>query len=91
MRRPDPAHDARDVVARAREGDRAARAALLERWQPRMLARIRLMMGDEARRHAESIDFVHSVLIQALERLDSAAFDDEAQAFGEALPPGLRL
>lgn len=73
----DASDEGRDLIARARAGERAARAALLERWQPRILARIRVILGEGARRHAESSDYVQSVLIQALERLDEASFADE--------------
>ena len=64
-------------MTRARRGEAGARAELLARWQPRILARIRLMMGADARSHAESVDFVQSVFVQVLERLGSAPFQDE--------------
>jgi RNA polymerase sigma-70 factor (ECF subfamily) len=60
----------RGLIDRARRGDRGARDALVERWQERLLVRIRLMMGADARRHAESFDFLQGVFAKALERLD---------------------
>lgn len=78
MNRPDSEHEVPNLLTRARLGDAGARAALFARWQPRMLSRIRLMMGADARRRAESIDFVQGVFVKVLERLASAQFDDEA-------------
>ena len=64
-------------MLRARRGDAEARALLLERWRPRLLVRIRMMLGERARRHAESGDLLQSTLVKALERFDAESFADE--------------
>jgi RNA polymerase sigma factor (sigma-70 family) len=69
--------DVPSLVVRARRGDASARGELIERCRPRLLERIRFMMGDDARRVAESGDFVQSVLIEALGRADESMLADD--------------
>jgi RNA polymerase sigma-70 factor (ECF subfamily) len=75
----DPADEpaAADLLARARGGDREALSALLERNRERLLGRIRLMLGDGARRHAESVDFLQGLFVQIVEAIETADLDDE--------------
>lgn len=70
----------RELIARAGDGDDRARTVFVERMRPRVLARIRMLMGASSRRHADSTDYLQNVLLQALERLRSAKFPDEVQA-----------
>jgi RNA polymerase sigma-70 factor (ECF subfamily) len=74
---PEASKEDRELVLRARRGDAEARARLLERWRPRLLARIRTMLGERARRHAESADLLQGTLAKALERIDAESFANE--------------
>lgn len=67
-----------ELLGRARAGEAAALDDLLERYRERLLARIRLMMGAEARRHAESMDFLQGVLLEVARDLARAEVPDEA-------------
>ncbi len=62
--------DVPELMQRARSGDRSAQAELFEGVHHRLLDRIRLMMGPEARRLAESSDFLQGVFAEALVSLD---------------------
>ena len=64
-------------LARAREGDAGALGALVERFQEPLLARVRLMLGEEARRCAESVDFVQGAILDALRQGAPIPCDDE--------------
>jgi hypothetical protein len=50
---------------------------VLERYRPRLLERIRLMMGQKARRAAESGDFLQDVLVRIVTNLDGFEMRDE--------------
>jgi len=69
MPRPErfSAATAAAAVESARSGGRGSRAALLERFREPLLGRIRLMLGDEVRRVADSGDFLHDVLLDFLD------------------------
>ncbi len=71
--------DLEDLVRRARGGDPAASGALIERVRTPLLARIRLLMGDEARRVAESSDFLQETFAAALPALERVEFRGPAQ------------
>jgi RNA polymerase sigma-70 factor (ECF subfamily) len=75
--REDSIDGSADLLLRAAQGDEEARSTLLARCHPRLLRRIRLMMGDQARRVAESVDFVQDVLIEAIEAVDPSKVRDE--------------
>ncbi len=68
-----------ELISRARSGEAAAREELLARCQSRILDRIRFMLGEEVRAHAESVDLVQSVMVAALEQPDESVFADEAR------------
>lgn len=56
--------ESRELLARVRDGDRVALGGLYDRYGARLLERIRLMMGAEARRRAESGDFLNGVFVE---------------------------
>ncbi|MEZ5965280.1 MAG: sigma-70 family RNA polymerase sigma factor [Planctomycetota bacterium] len=60
------ADDTHELLRRMREGDRASLEALLERYRPRLTERVRLMLGDDARRWAETADFVQTVMVDVM-------------------------
>ncbi len=66
-----------DLVHQARRGNRASLHLLLERYSDRLLDRIRLMMGEAARSHAESGDFLQGVFVEILEGFDRFHPDDD--------------
>ena len=66
-----------ELLRRAREGDQASLHRVLERYQERLLTRIRLLLGDHARRHAESADFLQGVFLEILEGFEGARLADE--------------
>lgn len=68
-----------ELLRRIHAGDRAQVDRLLERYQARLLGRIRLMMGRPARRVAESADFLQGALIEAARDIDQARVANEAQ------------
>jgi len=62
-----------ELLRRASEGDRGALGRLLEHYRPELLKRIRLMMGEGARRTAESGDFLQGALVEVMR--DLARYD----------------
>lgn len=64
-----PIDDLRPLIEPARLGDREAQQALFERCREPLLMRIRWMMGEEARRVAESGDFLQATFARALQAL----------------------
>ena len=67
----------RELLERARAGERAACAALLARYMEPILARIRLMMGPEARSAADSDDFLQGALLEVLQESGEDLPQDE--------------
>ena len=61
----------------ARSGDAVALERLVERYRAELLDRIRLMLGEEARRQADSVDFLQGVFVEVLARVESGGFSDE--------------
>ena len=61
----------------AKVGDEEALGQLLVRYRSRLLNRIRRIVGEDARRHAESVDFLHTVLATGLDKFDPAKIKDE--------------
>lgn len=59
------------LIDAARAGDRGSLEALLRLHRPRLLDRIRLLMGDQARRIADSADFAQVVLVDVTAGLGS--------------------
>lgn len=68
-----------DLLRRVQAGERDRLSELLTRYQARLLARIRLMMGTPARRVAESVDFLQGALIEAARDIDRVEVRSEAQ------------
>jgi RNA polymerase sigma factor (sigma-70 family) len=68
-----------ELLRRAKAGDRASLDQLLERYGPRLLERIRLMMGPAARSVAESTDFLQEVMVGIVGHLGAFEAND-AQA-----------
>lgn len=62
-----------ELLARLRRGDAQARAEFIAAIHPSLLSRIRLMLGERARRFAESSDFVNGAVLQALKQVDQPA------------------
>lgn len=50
---------------------------LVERYGERLLARIRLMLGEEARRRADSVDFLHEAFAELLAESGGEVTSDE--------------
>jgi len=67
-----------ELIRRARLGDTESMRDLLERYTPRLLSRLRAMLGEPARRHAESTDFLQGVFVEILERFDQFEPRDDA-------------
>lgn len=72
-----PSRDPFDLLHRLREGDTSVLAALLERYETALLSRIRLMMGEQARAHADSTDFLQATFVEVLDRIDKVRPPDE--------------
>jgi len=66
-----------ELFRRARAGDARALEDLLARYSDRLLARVRLMMGEEARAQAESSDFLQQTLLEVVRDLDFDKLNDE--------------
>ncbi len=66
-----------ELLRGVRQGAPAALGDLLERYRDRLLGRVRLMMGEEARKHAESMDFLQGVLLEIARDIDRADIEDE--------------
>lgn len=66
-----------ELIRRARGGDREALQEVLVRYRERLLARVRLMMGERARLVADSGDFLQEALVRVFERFDGANIADE--------------
>lgn len=81
-RMPSPFDDLEVLVQRARSGDPSASGALIEHYRDPLLARIRLLMGDEARRVAESSDFLQETFVAALPALERFELRGSAQFLG---------
>lgn len=66
-----------ELLKGARGGDTSCRAVLVERYGEVLLNRIRLMLGPEARRLAQSGDFLQTVFVELLVGLERAELRDE--------------
>jgi RNA polymerase sigma-70 factor (ECF subfamily) len=76
---PTPVDDPDALALRAAGGDREALGELIERCAPRLLARIRWMLGRDARRDAESGDFEDLVWTKILEDAAALTWTSEQQ------------
>jgi RNA polymerase sigma-70 factor (ECF subfamily) len=74
-----PLQETLELLRSAREGDERSLNELLARYQGRLLERIRLMMGEQARRAAESSDFLQETLLDVAKGLDKTSIEDEGQ------------
>lgn len=76
---PSPAGNPTNIALlhAARAGDREALAALLARLRAQLLDRIRLMMGERARAHAESADFLQTTFAAVVQRIDLVEVRDD--------------
>ncbi len=70
-------HSPSNLLERARSGDAGALGQLVERHRTVLLERIRLMLGQDARRQADSIDFLQGVFVEVLAKIESSDFRDE--------------
>ncbi len=68
-----------ELLRRVRTGDRPSFNELLQRYQERLLERIRLMMGDKAREAAESEDFLQETLLETARSIDGLVIESEGQ------------
>jgi RNA polymerase sigma-70 factor, ECF subfamily len=66
-----------ELIEQARAGDRDALHDLLVRYRERLLGRIRLMMGAEARRYADSQDFLQGAFVEVIAAFDRAELTSE--------------
>jgi len=64
------ANESLELIRRAKNDDQEALGQLIDRYRDRLLARIRLMMGDQARRVADSGDFLQGMFVQVIQGLD---------------------
>ena len=69
--------DTVELLRRAKAGEPECLGRVLERYRERLLVRVRCMMGAEARRIAESDDFLQGVFIKVLEHFDRFELRDE--------------
>lgn len=60
------ADDTAELLRRVGEGDQPSLNALMVRYRPRLMERIRLMLGDEARCWAETADFAQTVMLDVM-------------------------
>ena len=79
MNAPESFDATLDLVVKAREGDRLAFDQLLARYSDRLLTRVRLMMGDEARQRAESADFLQELFVEVIEGFKRVSLKDERE------------
>ena len=61
----------------ARAGDRAALGEVIDHYAPTLLRRIRWLMGQGARRRAETGDFAGDVMVEVMRRLPEFELRDE--------------
>ena len=66
-----------DLVARARAGQTTALDALVQRFGERLMLRVRLMLGEDLRRRAESVDYLQGLFTQVVAELPRARIEDE--------------
>lgn len=59
-----------DLIRNARDGDEAARNRLFERYLPRILRIVRIMMGADLRRQLDSSDLAQETMLEAVRRFD---------------------
>lgn len=74
---PEPSLPDSTDFQRARAGDAGALQRVISGYQERLLARIRLMMGPEARRCVESGDVLQDVFSEAIRGLRDGELQDE--------------
>jgi RNA polymerase sigma-70 factor (ECF subfamily) len=67
-----------ELIQRAKAGEEACLGRVLERYRERLLVRVRWMMGNEARRFADSGDFLQGVFVKILEHFDTFEMRDES-------------
>ena len=68
-----------ELLRSAKGGDKRSLDLLLARYEGRLLERIRLMMGDQARSAAESSDFLQETLLDVARGIEGVAIETEAQ------------
>ncbi len=71
-----------ELLKLAHSGDAAALSRLLERYSERLLVRVRLMMGAEARAQAESVDFLQMTMAEVVEHLPRFEIRNERAFLG---------
>lgn len=71
-----------ELLRAARRGNREALARIATKYHDRLLARIRIMMGPEARRRAESGDFLQTVFVDLCRHAPVDQLDDEESLLG---------
>src|SRR5262245_20846215 len=59
-----------ELLRRAKNGDETARNHLFERYQPRILRIVRMMLGSQLRRRVDSGDIAQGAMLEAVRRLD---------------------
>lgn len=77
--RERPFEETQELLAGRHQDPRACVEALAERYGPRLIARIRAMMGEDVRRRADSVDFLHGVFVEVLDRIERVDVGSDAQ------------
>ena len=67
----DAASTARQLVQRAQNREPGAMDALVRRYQTRLRSTVRQRLGDDLRRHVESMDVVQETFVQAIQAIDT--------------------
>ncbi len=81
MQNNHPNHDTVHLLARFREGERAALNELYERYYDRILAVVRLRLGPKLRAKVEAQDVVQDVFMTGLQGLGNFVYRDEGDFF----------
>jgi RNA polymerase sigma factor (sigma-70 family) len=72
---PEPADSFADLLARARRGDQAALAGLVQQYEPKVRVVARVLLGPALRPYLDSVDLVQSVHHSLLLGLRQQKFD----------------
>lgn len=66
-----------ELLRAAQQGDATSFRALVERYRPRVLERVRLLLGDGVRRWVESVDVAQMAILDLLVEFDRIAVEND--------------